>query len=157
MTAYDYAEYFASEDKMVPGDVVGMNSKTGKVRHYQPGDKLMGIISTDPAIIGNRLADKSTHSLVGLMGQVPFNKDQVKVENGKVYTLDDELIGDLLSTGLVYINMSSNFSPKMVKGLSAKIDSLQTRSDSLAEKLQKQEQKIAELEQSIKFLLQQNK
>ena len=104
----DYGEYFASEDQLSAGDLVGINIKTGKVRAYQSGDVLIGVVSTKPGVVGNAQANKDSHSLVALMGQVPVNQEQVVIENGMVYTHDGLSLGSLLDDGKVYINIGSD-------------------------------------------------
>ena len=77
----DFAEYFKSEATLNKGDVVGINLKNGLVRKYQPGDELLGVVSTDPGFVGNKNETGEHIALVGLVGQVPFNKSQVKIVN----------------------------------------------------------------------------
>ncbi len=103
----DYAEYFTREEPMVTGDIVGLNILNGKVRKYLAGDVLMGIISENPGVIGNGETNKSQSALVGLMGQLIFNPAQTKIKDGLVFTLDDKLIGPLLSNNQVFVNISS--------------------------------------------------
>ncbi|MCJ8347420.1 hypothetical protein MJH12_17915, partial [bacterium] len=105
-TGADYAEYFPSNETLVAGDVVGFDSETLKVRKYQNGDKLLGIISTAPGVVGAGDRDPKTHALVGLMGQLPVDRNQVKVIGSDVYTLDHQKIGILLSDGNIYINLN---------------------------------------------------
>lgn len=102
----DYAEYFASNETLVAGDIVGFDKLTGKVRKYQNGDKLVGIISTKPGMIGAGDRDPKTHALVGLLGQLPFDGDQVVIEDSSVFTKDGQKIGLLLADGNVYINLN---------------------------------------------------
>lgn len=104
----DYAEYFDSEGDLRPGDIVGLNPNTGKARYYQAGDILMGIVSTNPGLVGNSLAAlQENTSMVGLMGQLPFNRDQVKIDGHLVKTIDGKIIGNQLASGMVYLNISS--------------------------------------------------
>ena len=58
LSGSDYAEYFVTEEALKPGEVVGLNTKNGKVRRYRVGDILLGIISTSPGVVGNSFADK---------------------------------------------------------------------------------------------------
>ena len=97
----DYAEYFESEEVMVPGDIAGLNLTSGKVRKYQAGDELIGIVSDKPGIIGGSKVDNSV--LVGLIGQLYFAEDQVDIVGRIVKTKDDKKIGVLLSNGKVFI------------------------------------------------------
>lgn len=107
-TGADYAEYFEAEENLSEGDLVGLNANSGKVRGYRLGDYLIGLVSTDPGVIGNsKLAKNKDTVLVALVGQVPFVEDQVIVKEGKVFTHDNKPIGYLLATGNVYINLSS--------------------------------------------------
>ncbi len=102
----DFAEYFKHEIKLKNGDLVGINSETGKVRKYHAGDTFMGIVSTDPAFIGNATdvtIESSDYTLVGLIGQLAFDKNQVNIDNGIVKTLDGKHVGVLLNNGKVFI------------------------------------------------------
>ncbi len=101
----DYAEWFEKEEVTVPGDIIGINLDTGKVRKYQSGDKFIGIHSTAAAFIGNKAEgiSEETHTLVGLLGQVPFDEAQVEIRSRLVYTLDGIEVGVLLSDGRVLI------------------------------------------------------
>ncbi|MBL6988811.1 MAG: hypothetical protein ISR65_03500 [Bacteriovoracaceae bacterium] len=107
VTAADYAEYFLAEEELDAGEIVGLNTDTGFVRGYRPGDKLIGIVSKSPGIVGNLKIKRQQSVLVALMGQVSFNKLQVKLDNNVVKTHDDKSIGYLLASGDVYINLSS--------------------------------------------------
>jgi hypothetical protein len=108
-TGADYAEYFLSEDDSLrKGDLVGLNEISGKVRAFKSGDHLIGIVSTNPGVIGNsKLRDEEDTVLVALVGQVPFNHGQVQVINGFAYSLDNTPLGMVLDSGHVYINISS--------------------------------------------------
>jgi hypothetical protein len=107
-TDADYAEWFEKEGNAAPGDIIGLNLQTGKARKYQPGDRFIGIYSKEPAYVGNRLKEtdaemQATHLLVGLLGQLEFNKEQVLLEDRIVRTIDGKEIGILLSNGKVLI------------------------------------------------------
>ena len=107
-TGADYAEYFYSEGILEPGDIVTLDTKTGKVRRYKSGDSLLGIVSTQPGVVGNSSLMKAENTvLVALVGQVPFNIDQVKINKGLITTVDNKIIGQALFDGKVYINISS--------------------------------------------------
>ena len=102
----DYAEYFENEAILLAGDIVGVNLATGKVRKYQIGDKLAGVVSDDAGYVGNNRVgrkDDKNYSLIGLSGQLKFDKTQVTIENRIVKTLDNIEIGVLLSNGNVFI------------------------------------------------------
>lgn len=102
----DFAEYFFNEESLVPGDVVGINLQTGKVRKYQTGDEFVGIVSSDAGYVGNNALDRkndSNYALVGLTGQLEFNELQVIVKNRIVKTKDGVKIGILLANGKVFI------------------------------------------------------
>lgn len=101
----DYAEYFESEEPLEKGDLVGLNFSTGLVRKYRAGDGLIGVVSTNPGVIGGRNRDPSTHALVALLGQVPVDSNQVQVQNRVVYTLDGIRLGWLLANGDVYLKI----------------------------------------------------
>ena len=108
-TDADYAEWFEKEEEDVkPGDIVGVNLKTGKVRKYRSGDKFIGICTSKSAFVGNRMEETDeemaqTHALIGLLGQLEFNKSQVIIDNREVKTIDGKTIGTLLSNGKVFI------------------------------------------------------
>ena len=51
---------------------------------------------------------KKTQILVGLMGQVPVNKNKVKIKNGMAFTLDDKRVGVMLASGDIYINHTTS-------------------------------------------------
>ncbi len=108
-TGADYAEYFAAEvNDLEPGDLVGLNPKNGLVRAYQKGDALLGVISTNPGVIGNsELRGKENVALVGLVGQLPVKSDQVYYYNGFAYANDGSPVGFALADGSIYINISS--------------------------------------------------
>lgn len=103
----DYAEYFLSEGELQPGDIVGINPNTGIVRYYQTGDVLLGVVSSAPGLIGNTGIKDLESEKVALMGQVPYNPDQVIVEGRSVKTLDGKNLGTLLASGDIYLNISS--------------------------------------------------
>jgi|GEM_PF-3511892 len=107
-TGADYAEYFEAEESLPQGELVGLNMNTGKVRGYKPGDKLLGVVSTEPGIVGNSELGNSTRAvLVALVGQVPILKDRIIEDNGVVSSKDGQSIGYRLSNGNVYLNLSS--------------------------------------------------
>ncbi|MBT3783557.1 hypothetical protein HOF92_01200, partial [bacterium] len=132
----DYAEYFEQEGLLHTGDLVGLNLDTGKVRKYHEGDALLGIVSKNPGIVGNAEADRSTHALVAVMGQVEVNREQVQIQRGMVYSHDGIPIGLLLASGRIYINLNSA-----------------DQSKTLQHRLRIQEQRILDLEQKLKFLM----
>lgn len=104
----DYAEWFEKEGDAAPGDIIGIDLKTGKARRYQPGDKFIGIYSTNAAYVANRTKETDeemakTHILVGLLGQLEFRLEQVIIEERTVKTLDGKEVGILLSDGKVLI------------------------------------------------------
>ena len=103
----DYAEYFQAEETLVAGEVVGLNPRTGLVRGYQIGDKLIGVVSTKAGVIGNTGIKDEKSVIVALVGQVPFIKEKVRVKNSTVYTPDGMQIGYLLASGNVYLKMSA--------------------------------------------------
>jgi hypothetical protein len=107
-TNADYAEWFEKEGTAEPGDIIGLNPLTGKARKYRAGDVFIGICSTDPGIVGNRLKETDedmgrTHILVSLLGQVDFDPSQVDIEGRTVRTKDGKMIGVLVSDGRVFI------------------------------------------------------
>ncbi len=108
-TGADYAEYFEAEGvSLNGGDLVSLNPRTGKVRRYSVGDNLLGIVSSDPGVIGNSdLRNQDNAVLVALVGQVTFDSSQVNINDGRVSTLDGQPLGLLLANGKVYLNISS--------------------------------------------------
>ncbi len=111
-TGADYAEWFEKEDSIAENDVVGLNILTGKARKYLRGDVVLGVCSSNPGFVGNRDINKneedmnSNHVLVGLMGQLDFNKEQVEIADGRVITKDGKQIGYLLSNGNVFLRIN---------------------------------------------------
>jgi len=107
----DYAEWFEKEEEINPGDIVGLNLETGKARKYQSGDVLLGICSSNPGFVGNSNINKSdeemkkNYVLVGLVGQLDFNKEQVIITGRKVQTKDGKQIGYILANGKVLVKM----------------------------------------------------
>jgi len=104
----DYAEWFEKESESHVGDVIGINPTSGKARRFIMGDYYIGIHSSDPSIVGNRLLEtnnemEDTHVLVGLLGQLNVDKSQIVIENRIVRTLDGQRIGILLNNGKVLI------------------------------------------------------
>lgn len=103
----DYAEYFEISGQLKAGDVVGINPNTGLVRYYQNGDTLLGVVSTAPGVIGNTGIEGENSEKIALLGQVPINPDQIEIRGGKAYTLDGKALGSILSSGSIYLNISS--------------------------------------------------
>lgn len=103
----DFAEYFQAEKEMQIGDIVGVNLENGLARIYQKGDALIGVVSKDPGFVGNNKDNSKTPAvLVGLVGQLEFNKKQVQIKKGRVYTKDGQQIGILLASGSVYLRIN---------------------------------------------------
>ena len=103
----DYAEWFEKEGDARPGDLIGISKQTGKARKYEQGDHFIGIYSIKPAIAGNTTGTDAemakTHILVGLLGQLDFDRSQTVVEGRVVKTPDGVYVGILLSNGKVLI------------------------------------------------------
>ncbi len=102
----DFAEYFVNEEELSAGNIAGINLETGKVRKYQIGDELVGIVSDDAGYVGNNALDREKdldYTLVGLSGQLEFDESQVIIENRVVKTKDGIKIGVLLANGKVFI------------------------------------------------------
>ena len=102
----DYAEYFRSERLLEPGDVVGINLENGLVRRYQNGDELIGVITTNPGVLGNKNETGEFIAPVALVGQVPVKKDQVVIKGRRVFSKDHQSLGILLNNGLVFLKIS---------------------------------------------------
>lgn len=137
----DYAEYFLSEGYLDKGEIVGLNSKTGLARRYQVGDKLLGVVSTSPGVVGNSDIKDKVSVLVALMGQVPFKKDRVKIKENVVSTIDGQPIGYLLASGHVYVNISSNSNLNETVN---KIQKLENENLEMRKRLEKLERAIAQ-------------
>ncbi len=92
----DYAEFFPKADPSIeyePGDVIAMSAKIGytvESGDVQNPNLILGVYSTNPAIVGNSSAEKDPDDavLVGLMGVIPT---KICDENGPVR------IGDFLT------------------------------------------------------------
>jgi hypothetical protein len=102
----DYAEFFENEAAIPDLSLVGFNAATGKVRVYREGDDFIGIVSSKSGFVGNGdkgIENNSKYTLVGLVGQLDFDKSQVSIKGRKVFTKDNKYIGLLLSNGKVFI------------------------------------------------------
>ena len=104
----DYAEYFLFEEKTQPGDLVGINPKTGKTRLYKAGDLFLGVHSSDPAFVANGIYDTDgTLSpdivLVGLAGQLVVDFSQVVQKKRRIYTVDGQFVGFRLANDKVFM------------------------------------------------------
>ena len=82
----DYAEHFyADTGDLVPGEVVcvSLENENAVARCIRPRDgNVMGIVSTNPAIIGNSgNIEQGSSVVVGMLGQVPA---KVTNENGEI-------------------------------------------------------------------------
>ena len=106
-TGADLAEYFKASEDIVPGSVVGIDLSSGLARRYRAGDFLLGIVSTRPGFLGNQSETGEFVIPVALVGQVPFNKNEVVVKNRLVYTKDNKRIGVLLASGRIYLNLTT--------------------------------------------------
>jgi len=147
-TGADYAEYFEAEEHLPEGDLVGLNVSTGKVRSYKPGDQLLGVVSTDPGVIGNsELRNTKKAVLVALVGQVPVLKERINEDNGVVFTKDGQAIGYRLGNGNIYLNLSSGN-----ESLKRKVASQDSKIASQDSKIESQETKIKSLDQRLKQL-----
>ena len=108
----DYAEWFEKEgETIMPGDIIGVNIKTGRARKYNDGDVLLGICSGKPGFVGDKPEYKTedeletAHVLVALMGKLRVNKAQVNMIGREVKTKDGNLVGYQLSDGRVVIKI----------------------------------------------------
>jgi hypothetical protein len=107
----DYAEWFEKEGTVAEGDVVGMNPLTGLARKYVSGDVLLGVCSAKPGFVGNKDPNKSDEQmkqgyvLVGLVGQLTINSDQINITGRKVETKDGKQLGYLLGNGKVFVRV----------------------------------------------------
>ncbi|MBT7337669.1 hypothetical protein HN801_03110, partial [Candidatus Peregrinibacteria bacterium] len=78
-TGADYAEWFKSRDTLQKGEVVciDLTQNNAVIRCTSEADSnVMGIVSTNPAFIGNRISGAGDimppgYALIGLIGQVP--------------------------------------------------------------------------------------
>jgi len=114
----DYAEWFEHDAPMKPGDVVGFNVSTGKVRKYVAGDPLVGVVSEKPAFAAGDPSEmpidpsqpppatSTTHTLVGLIGQVDIDPKQVTTDKRSVLTTSDKRrVGFRLANGKGFISV----------------------------------------------------
>jgi len=102
----DYAEYFENEEKVPAGSLAGIDPASGKVRIYRAGDEYIGIArgAATGGYIGNSAKDSDPgQTLVGLLGQLDFDKSAAKVVGRIVYTPDMKKVGILLSNGKVFV------------------------------------------------------
>jgi hypothetical protein len=100
------ATYFENEEPIEPGNAVGLNQHTGKVRNYKPGDELMGIATTSAGFISNCSQTtklKSNYTLVCYKGQTAFNQDLLRAQNRLIMTADGKKIGVRLANGDIFI------------------------------------------------------
>jgi hypothetical protein len=118
-TGADYAEYFLSEESLVSGDIVGLNPSTGLARAYRAGDRLLGLVSTQPGVVGNSRLQKENSVLVALVGQVPFDRSQTQIRNNVAFTSDGKQIGYLLASGDLYVNIGSQDHTQALEALKA--------------------------------------
>jgi len=92
----DYAEWFYSTDKLKRGEVVCIDVTRNNAVKRCMGDadgNVMGIVSTNPAFIGNSISGATgvippSYALIGLIGQVPA---KVMIENGESIRPGDSL------------------------------------------------------------------
>ncbi|HOX29842.1 MAG TPA: hypothetical protein P5080_02630 [Candidatus Paceibacterota bacterium] len=107
-TDADYAEWFEKEEEIEIGGLVGVNPDTGKARRWRQYDEFLGIRSAKPGLVGNRTREtdiemERDHVLVGLIGQVDFNQNQVVFDGRIAKTEDGTYVGILLNSGKLYI------------------------------------------------------
>lgn len=95
----DVAEYFATADaSLEPGELVTLDGEAGSVRRTSANDAPVGVISSNPSVIGNnpqgysRRDEPDDVALVGMLGQVPT---RVSDEGGEIS------IGDLIAASSV--------------------------------------------------------
>lgn len=104
---YDYAEYFEGEYEINDSALIGLNKESGKVRRYNNGDILIGIRSTNPAIVGSDGLDANLTGkvLVGLVGQFEDVKGIV-YEEDVAYTMDGKYrVGYKLSNEKLFLDI----------------------------------------------------
>ena len=86
--AADYAEYFSTVDTdLASGEVVCVDTATPnaikRCRGFADND-VMGIVSTKPAIVGNRqdkFVDNANYKIIAMLGQIPA---RASAENGAI-------------------------------------------------------------------------
>jgi len=101
-----YAEYMPAEGTLSIGDIAGIDPSTGKIRTYQAGDFLAGVISSSAARIGNAKPDyvgSPDYALVVITGTVNYNSNQVTTSGRVVYTTDNQKIGVEIAAGKVLL------------------------------------------------------
>jgi len=131
---------FSQEEQLMSGDIVGINKKTGKIRPYRIGDYLIGVSPSQSS---------KKNALVGIIGTLSFNRDQVEVSRAQVFTKDGQLVGQLVGSGKVYVNISSNVN---VEPLLKKIKILRSmlKAEQLQNKLQTKQ--IIDLQNKVREL-----
>ena len=131
---------FSQEEQLKSGNIVGINKKTGKIRPYRIGDYLIGVAPSQ---------NSKKHALVGIIGTLSFNRDQVEISRAQVFTKDGQLIGQLVSSRKVYVNISSNVN---VEPLLKKIKILRSmlKAEQLQNKLQTKQ--IIDLQNKVREL-----
>jgi len=149
----DYAEYFHAEETLAEGDLVGINVTSGKVRGYKPGDKLLGVVSTNPGVLGNsELRNTEKAVLVALVGQVPVLSERIREDGGVVFTKDGQALGYRLGNGNIYLNLSSGSEAlkREIASQELRLRKQEASSIDLETKISAQMAKISSLESSKK-------
>ena len=101
-----YSQYLENEEPIPVKSLVGLDPTTGKVRKYRAGDEFLGIASSRSGYIGSgtaTIAHDPHYTLVGFLGPLDFNVQEVIIEGRIVFTPDRKPIGVLLSNGRVFL------------------------------------------------------
>ncbi|MFC2143728.1 peptidase G2 autoproteolytic cleavage domain-containing protein, partial [Candidatus Aenigmatarchaeota archaeon] len=109
----DYAEYFENLEygKIEKGTIIALTNK--KVKIAEKGDNNLGVVSNNPAIVGNSVSDyeiddrtPEKYTIVALVGRTHV-KVKGSVEEGDYIVLDDNGIGK--ATSLKNVNGADDF------------------------------------------------
>ncbi|MEG1951889.1 MAG: hypothetical protein RRX93_03795 [Bacteroidales bacterium] len=93
-TGGSLSECRLAESDFASGEVVGIDTLTGKVRSMKKGDVFLGIASSvDASAVCLNYDGASNAKVVAILGLVSVKSDQVQVVDGKVYTLYGDYIG----------------------------------------------------------------
>ncbi len=89
-----YAEFFEAEQVMQVGQVAGVNPQSGKLRSYEPGDMLVGIVCEPTGFIANaQHAHDKNFVLVALEGLCNYSPNKTITQGQTIKTTDGQLIG----------------------------------------------------------------
>jgi hypothetical protein len=103
-----------------------LNRGSGLARRYRAGDRLLGVVSTKPGVVGNSAMGRRRSVLVALVGQVPLQRSQVRIDGDAVETLDGVRVGLLLQSGDVFLSRGDGDEVAALKRKVARLENLLT-------------------------------